>query len=267
MKHLLTIAGSDCSGGAGIQADLKSFAAQGTYGMSVITAVTAQNTQDVTAIENVTPTVIAQQITAVFEDIRVDGVKIGMLSCSETIRAVADTLKKYHPNLVVLDPVMVAKSGAMLLQPQACADLIQQLLPLTTVVTPNIPEAEVITGLKIVNKQDMVKAAKAILALGPKYVLLKGGHFEGAPDDLLLGEKVEQWYKGERINTPNTHGTGCSLSSSLAALLAKGTPITEAVARAKAYVALGIKNALAIGHGHGPIHHFVELYEKAGMDK
>lgn len=266
MKHLLTIAGSDCSGGAGIQADLKSFAAQGTYGMSVITAVTAQNTQDVRAIENVAPEVIEKQIDAVFEDIRVDGVKIGMLSCVETIDAVTKGLQKYQPRLVVLDPVMVAKSGAMLLQPQACADLIKKLLPLTTVVTPNIPEAEVITGMKIENKGEMLKAAKAILALGPQYVLLKGGHFDGSPDDLLLGKDVEQWYLGERIDTPNTHGTGCSLSSSLAALLAKGVPVVEAVQLAKDYVTLGIKNALAIGHGHGPIHHFVELYEKAGMN-
>lgn len=267
MKHLLTIAGSDSSGGAGIQADLKTFAAHGTFGMSVITAVTAQNTQGVTMVQDIDAAVIEAQISAVFDDIRVDAVKIGMVSQPEIIKTIAGRLRHYQPQLVVLDPVMISKSGYPLLVPEACATLVKELLPLATLVTPNLPEAEVISGMKVTTKEQMRPVAERILALGAKAVLVKGGHLNGSADDLLFDGKEEIWFTGERIATQNTHGTGCTLSSSLASNLALGMSIKEAVAASKAYVTKAIEYSLPIGSGCGPTHHFVDLYRKAGWLK
>lgn len=268
MLHLLTIAGSDSSGGAGIQADLKTFAAHGCYGMSVITAVTAQNTTGVTAIQNIDPEVVEAQIDAVFSDIRVDGVKVGMVSTSPVIRAIARKMRQYKPKVLVVDPVMVATSGAYLLEKDARKDLQEQLLPLATLITPNMQEGEVLSGLTIQSQKEMEQAAAVICQQGAKAVLLKGGHLTETADDYLLypgeGNWLQgKWFTGKRSNNPNTHGTGCSLSSALACELAKGLTLPEAVEKAKAYVALGIQNGLAVGHGHGPIHHFVDLYRMA----
>ena len=265
MKHLLTIAGSDSSGGAGIQADLKTFAALGTYGMSVITAVTAQNTCGVTMVQNIDLKVVEAQITAIFDDIRVDAVKIGMLSDKEIIKIIAERLRHYQPAIVVVDPVMVSKSGFQLLAPDACETLIKELLPLATLVTPNLPEATVIVGYEVSNKDDMLKAAKDIITLGAKNVLMKGGHLQESADDLLYDGREATWFTGERINTKNTHGTGCTLSSALAANLALGLSLPEAVRKSKEYITIAINNALNIGSGCGPTHHFFDLYRKAGL--
>lgn len=265
MKHLLTIAGSDSSGGAGIQADLKTFAAHGTFGMSVITAVTAQNTCGVTKVQDIDCEIVQAQIEAVFDDIRVDAVKIGMVSKPEIIETIADSLLKYKPEIIVVDPVMISKSGYPLLAPEACETLIKKLLPLATLLTPNLPETEAITGMKVKNKADMLLAAEKIIALGVKAVLVKGGHLEDQADDLLFDGKQEIWFSGKRIATKNTHGTGCTLSSSLAANLAKGMNLADAVAASKQYVTEAIAHSLAIGSGCGPTHHFVDLYRKAGI--
>ncbi|MDO4178283.1 MAG: bifunctional hydroxymethylpyrimidine kinase/phosphomethylpyrimidine kinase [Phascolarctobacterium sp.] len=265
MKHLLTIAGSDSSGGAGIQADLKTFAAHGTFGMSVITAVTAQNTCGVTKVQDIDEDVIEAQIAAVFDDIHVDAVKIGMVSRPNIINTIAASLKKYNPSIIVCDPVMISKSGYPLLQPEACATLIAELLPLASLVTPNLPEAEAITGMKVEDKASMLEAAKKILAMGPKAVLVKGGHLTDTADDLLYDGEKEIWFTSERVATKNTHGTGCTLSSSLAANLAKGMSLEEAVKASKAYVTLAIEHGIELGSGCGPTHHFVDLWRKAGM--
>ena len=265
MKNLLTIAGSDSSGGAGIQADLKTFAALGTYGMSVITAVTAQNTCGVTMVQNIELKVVEAQITAVFDDIRVDAVKIGMVSDKEIIKIIAQKLRFYQPPIIVVDPVMVSKSGFQLLAPDACETLIKELLPLATLVTPNLPEATVIVGYEVSNKDDMLKAAKDIITLGAKNVLMKGGHLQESADDLLYDGREATWFTGERINTKNTHGTGCTLSSALAANLALGLSLPEAVRKSKEYITIAINNALNIGSGCGPTHHFFDLYRKAGL--
>ncbi len=265
MKKALTIAGSDSSGGAGIQADLKTFAAHGVFGMSVITAITAQNTLGVTAVQDVWPEIITKQIEAIFDDIGADAVKVGMVSQPETIRVIAAGLKKYTPDLIVVDPVMISKSGYHLLQPDAEAVLISELLPLATVVTPNIPEAEVLVHRKIETIADMEEAARAIHAMGPKNVLLKGGHrTEDATDILFDGHRFVR-FEAPRVPTQNTHGTGCTLSSAIAANLAKGLPVEQAVAAAKKYITIAIEHALAIGKGVGPTHHFYELYQKAGL--
>ncbi|MBP2666791.1 MAG: phosphomethylpyrimidine kinase [Firmicutes bacterium] len=265
MKKALTIAGSDSSGGAGIQADLKTFAAHGVFGMSVITAITAQNTLGVTAVQDVWPEIITKQIEAIFDDIGADAVKVGMVSQPDTIRVIAAGLKKYVPELIVVDPVMISKSGYHLLQPDAEAVLISELLPLATVVTPNIPEAEVLTGLSIETLADMEAAARAIHAMGPKNVLLKGGHrTEDATDILFDGHHFVR-FEAPRVLTQNTHGTGCTLSSAIAANLAKGLSVEQAVAAAKKYITIAIEHALAIGKGVGPTHHFYELYQKAGL--
>ena len=265
MKNLLTIAGSDSSGGAGIQADLKTFAALGTYGMSVITAVTAQNTCGVTMVQNIDLKVVEAQITAIFDDIRVDAVKIGMLSDKEIIKIIAQKLRFYQPPIIVVDPVMVSKSGFQLLAPDACETLIKELLPLATLVTPNLPEATVIVGYEVSNKDDMLKAAKDIITLGAKNVLMKGGHLQESADDLLYDGIEATWFTGERIDTKNTHGTGCTLSSALAANLALGLSLPEAVRKSKKYITIAINNALNIGSGCGPTHHFFDLYRKAGL--
>ncbi len=266
MKHLLSIAGSDCSGGAGIQADLKTFAGLGTYGMSVITAVTAQNTTCVSAVQNIEPEIIQAQIAAIFDDIQVDAVKIGMLSCSATIKVVAESLRKYVPKIIVVDPVMVSKSGSYLLHNDSVQCLVEELFPLATVVTPNIPEAEILAKMKINNQRDMELAAAKILKTGAKFVVLKGGHLTGKScDDFVLGKNIQEVFSSDRIDNKNTHGTGCSLSSALAVYLAQGNKMTVALNLAKRYVATGIEHGLDVGKGTGPIHHFVELYKKAGI--
>lgn len=265
MKHCLTIAGSDTCGGAGIQADLKTFSALGTYGMSVITAVTVQNTQGVFGCQDIDPEIVKGQMDAIFTDIEVAAVKIGMVSRIETICAIAEKLEQYHPQNVVIDPVMISKSGFDLMQPDAKETLIKTLLPYAFVVTPNLPEAQAITGDKIENLEEMEQAARKIYAMGPKNVLIKGGHLEHDATDLLFdGQKVTLFHS-DRIETKNTHGTGCTLSSAIAANLAKGMSVEEAVRQAKAYITVAIAHSLAIGHGVGPTHHFYSLYEKAGM--
>lgn len=271
MKTALTIAGSDSCGGAGIQADLKSFSANGVYGMSVITAVTAQNTQGVFAVQDITPELIGQQIDAIFTDIEVDAVKIGMVSQIASIEAISEKLIKYKPKNIVLDPVMISKSGYSLLQPEAKTALIEKLLPLADVLTPNLPEAEAILGeklkreFKITNVDEMVLAAEELHKLGPKYVLVKGGHLEGKAVDVLFDGQSMTFLETERINTKNTHGTGCTLSSAIAANLALGLSIVESVKKAKNYITTAIEQSLEIGKGVGPTNHFYTLYKKAGL--
>jgi len=265
MKRVLTIAGSDCSGGAGIQADLKTFAAHGVYGMSVITAVTAQNTQGVVDVQDISKEIISKQIETIFEDIEVDAVKIGMVSQIETIEVIALKLEKYHPQNVIFDPVMVSKNGYHLLHPDAKEALIHKLLPLATVVTPNIPEAEAITGMNIKTMKDMEKAAELICKMGPENVLLKGGHLKNEATDILFDKKKFIYFRGKKIFTPNTHGTGCTLSSAIAANIAKGYPMIEAVTAAKNYITVAIEHSLSIGKGAGPLHHFYLLYKKSGI--
>jgi hydroxymethylpyrimidine/phosphomethylpyrimidine kinase len=265
MKNLLTIAGSDCSGGAGIQADLKTFSAHGTYGMSVITAVTAQNTQGVLAVQDITAGIIAQQLEAIFEDIEVDAVKIGMVSVEETINVIAAKLQQYQVKNIVVDPVMVSKSGYRLLQPEAQARLVSELLPLATVVTPNIPEAEVITGQTIISFEDMQQAAQTIHAMGPKNVLIKGGHRQSDATDILFDGEDFYYLPSVRIPTTNTHGTGCSLSSAIAANIGQGCEVFDAVRRAKDFITVAIEQAFPLGKGVGPVHHFYALYKKAGL--
>lgn len=261
LPHVLTIAGSDSSGGAGIQADLKTFSAHQTFGLSVITAITAQNTQAVTQVLNLPPDMVTAQIDAVFSDIRIDAVKIGMLSTPEIIIAVADALTHWHPTIIVIDPVMVSKSGCNLLQPDAVATLRNRLLPLATLVTPNLPEAELLCGHRpIANRQEMTAAAHLILASGAGAVLLKGGHCHDHADDLLYDSTGSIWFPGERLPQPNTHGTGCTLSSAITAGLAAGLMLPEACRQAKAYVRRAIAANLSIGAGCGPLHHFVDWY-------
>lgn len=265
MKNVLTIAGSDSSGGAGIQADIKTFSALGTFGMSVITAVTAQNTQGVFAVQDITPNIIAMQIDAIFDDIEVNAVKIGMVSQIETIKIIAEKLNKYKPSNIVVDPVMISKSGYHLLNPEAKRTLINELIPLSSIITPNIPEAEVITGLKISNIDDMKNAAKIIFNMGPKVVLIKGGHLENDSTDVLFDGIKFYYLNARRILTKNTHGTGCTLSSAIAANLAKGYIMLNAVETAKEYITIAIEHSLSIGKGVGPTNHFYKLYESANM--
>ena len=260
IKNLLTIAGSDSSGGAGIQADLKAFSALGAYGASVITALTAQNTRTVTAIHDVPPEFVTEQIDAVFDDLRIDAVKIGMLSRPATIDAVATGLARHGATNVVLDPVMVAKSGALLLQPDAVAALKERLLPLATTITPNLPEAGVLLDRSVTDDEaDMTEAGEALRALGPSAVLVKGGHGTGAESvDILVTDIGAKRLAAPRVQTKNTHGTGCTLSSAIAAFLARGSRVEDAVIQAKAYIgdALAHADALQVGTGHGPVHHF-----------
>lgn len=265
MKKVLTIAGSDSSGGAGIQADLKTFSAHGVFGMSVITAVTAQNTQGVFAVQDMTPEIIASQLDAIFTDIDVDAVKIGMVSQIDTIKIIAEKLKQYKPKHIVLDPVMVSKSGYDLLSPDAKEALIQELIPLATVITPNLPEAEVITGRNISTIKEMEEAAIQIHSLGAKSVLVKGGHLDNEATDISYDGNEFTYFNGIRIHTTNTHGTGCTLSSSIASNLANGFQLIESISKAKEYITLAIQHSFSIGKGVGPVHHFYALYEKAGI--
>ena len=261
-QKALTIAGSDCSGGAGIQADLKTFSAHGVYGMSVITAVVAENTYRVSGIMDVTPDMIDKQIRDIFEDIYPDAVKIGMLNTIETMVAVAQSLKMWQPQNVVIDPVMYAKNGSPLMASDAIETLIRLVVPPATLITPNIPEAEQISGLTITSIADMEIAAIKIHEMGCQAVLIKGGHAKGDATDILYdGTKFYQ-YTNPRIQTKNTHGTGCTLSSAIASNLALGYPMAEAVRLAKAYVTQAIAHALPFGQGNGPTHHFHNLVQK-----
>ncbi len=255
MNHLLTIAGSDCSGGAGLQADLKTFAAFGAYGMSAVTAVTVQNTCGVRSVQDIRPDIVAGQINAVFEDIRVDGVKIGMLSQPEIIAVVAERLRFFKAAPVVLDPVMVATSGATLLASKAVAVLVDTLFPLATLITPNIPEAEALTGRAIGTLSEMESAARQICDSGAAMVLIKGGHRAQDATDILFDGVTCHRFAGEKIATRHTHGTGCTLAAAITALLAAGSPPQKAVAMAKQYVAGCIRHAPGIGKGAGPLNH------------
>lgn len=262
MKRLLTIAGSDCSGGAGIQADLKTFSAYGVFGMSVIVSVVAENTARVISIQNITPEIISDQIDAIYEDIGTDAVKIGMLSDRDCMEAVAYKLKQYRPEHIVIDPVMYAKNGSPLMKQEAVGTLIRDILPLADILTPNIPEAERITGITIESMQDMEEAAKRIADQGVRHVLIKGGHSLGdeATDILYDGQQM-YYFTEKRIHTLNTHGTGCTYSSAIAAGLALSGNLQEAVKQAKAYVTTAIRHSLNLGSGPGPTHHFYDLYQ------
>lgn len=259
MKAVLTIAGSDCSGGAGIQADLKTMLCNGVYGMSVITAMTAQNTTGVRSIVNVDPAFLADQIDAVFEDITPDAVKIGMVPSAELIEVIADRLRLYGIKNIVTDPVMVATSGADLSNQKSVSALIRELFPISTLVTPNIPEAEAISGMKIFSRESMAQAARKINADCGCAVLIKGGHNELDADDVLFYRGELYNFGSGRIDNPNTHGTGCTLSSAIASALAKGLSVPEAVNRAKKYVTGAIAAGLDIGHGRGPLDHGYDI--------
>ena len=255
MKTCLTIAGSDSSGGAGIQADLKTMTVNGVYAMSVITALTAQNTLGVSGILDVSPEFIISQMDAVFTDIYPDAIKIGMVSSPEIVEAISKSLKKYEAKNIVLDPVMVATSGAVLLKEEAMDSLINRLIPLADVITPNIPEGEILAGMKIENETDMEKAAETI---GEKYncaVLLKGGHKVNDANDLLYRKGDFKWFLSERIDNNNTHGTGCTLSSAIAANLAKGEDLDQAIKNAKEYLTGALRAGLNLGKGSGPLMH------------
>ncbi len=253
----LTIAGSDSGGGAGIQADLKTFSAYRVFGLSVITAVTAQNSVGVQGVENLPPAFVAQQLRSVLEDFGVDAAKCGMLSVAPIIEAVAAALGEHPIDKLVVDPVMVAKSGDTLLQPDAVAALIRRILPLALVVTPNLPEAEVLSGMTVSSRDEMEEAAKLIGKLGARHVLVKGGHLKGDAVDILWNGREMTAFQVPRIESSNTHGTGCTFSAAIAAGLAKGRPLGEAVREAKAYVTKAIREGFALGRGVGQLRHFL----------
>ena len=259
MKTALTIAGSDSSGGAGIQADLKTMQANGVYGMSAVTALTAQNTTGVRGIFEVTPEFLGQQIDAVFEDIRPDAVKIGMVSSADLIRMIAEKLREYRAEHIVVDPVMVATSGSKLLKEDAVNTLMTELLPLAEVITPNIPEAEILSGMAVRTEEDMVTAAEKIGRDTGCAVLLKGGHSLNDANDLLWRDGSTRWFRGKRIDNPNTHGTGCTLSSAIASGLAKGMNLEAAVEQAKEYISGALAAGLDLGQGSGPMDHGFDL--------
>ena len=259
MKTALTIAGSDSSGGAGIQADIKTMTANGVFAMSAITALTAQNTTGVTDIFETTPKFLGEQIDAIFTDIRPDAVKIGMVSSAELIGIIAEKLHAYQAAHIVVDPVMVATSGSKLLRDDAVQALTEKLLPMAEVLTPNIPEAEILSGLTITDAAGMEAAAKLISEKYGCAVLCKGGHQINDADDLLWRNGAGKWFHGKRINNPNTHGTGCTLSSAIASNLAKGYDLDTSVERAKAYISGCLSAMLDLGHGSGPMDHMVAL--------
>jgi hydroxymethylpyrimidine kinase / phosphomethylpyrimidine kinase / thiamine-phosphate diphosphorylase len=263
MPTALTIAGSDSGGGAGVQADLKTFAALGVYGTSVITSVTAQNTLEVTGIHDLPAEFITLQLDTVMRDLPIDAIKTGMLSNPAIIRAVSMRLQTLGIEKLVVDPVMVAKGGAALLRKEAEAELIQRLLPLAYVVTPNLGEAEALTGLTVRTVQQMELAARHIHAKGARHVVVKGGHLEGPAVDVFFNGQKFQYFEGDRIETKSLHGTGCTFASAIAAELAKGAEVSDAVRRAKAYITTAIRLAEPIGHGFGPTHHLGALYRQA----
>lgn len=259
MKTALSIAGSDCSGGAGIQADLKTMTMNGVYGMSAITALTAQNTTGVSAIMEVTPEFLRQQLDMIFDDIPPNAVKLGMIPTGALMETVADRLTFWNARNIVVDPVMVATSGADLMRSAAVKTLKERLLPLSTLATPNIPEAEVLTGMVIQSKEDMIAAAKAIHDGCGCAVLLKGGHSVNDANDLLYADDGFTWFYGKRINNPNTHGTGCTLSSAIASNLAKGYRLADSIQRAKDYISGALDAMLDLGKGSGPMNHAFNL--------
>ncbi len=259
MKTALSIAGSDSSGGAGIQADIKTMTMNGVYAMSAITALTAQNTTGVSGISEVTPLFLKEQLDMIFTDIRPDAVKIGMVSNAKLIKIIADRLLFYQAKHIVVDPVMVATSGADLMQSDAVGTMKAYLLPIATLITPNIPEAEVLTGMKIENEEDMEKAAVHMNNTYGCAVLLKGGHSINDANDLLCQNGKKTWFYGKRIDNPNTHGTGCTLSSAIAANLAKGYHLEASVMRAKQYISGALSAMLDLGKGAGPMNHAFDL--------
>ncbi len=260
MKTVLSIAGSDSCGGAGIQADLKTMTMHDVYGMSAITALTAQNTTGVMGILEVPPEFLEKQIDAVFTDIRPDAVKIGMVSSAELIKVIAAKLRYYEAKNIVADPVMVSTSGARLLQTEAVHTFVEELLPVVSVITPNIPEAEILSKMEIHNKEDMLIAAEKIYKSCGVDVLLKGGHSISDANDLLYTKERYRWFEGKRINNPNTHGTGCTLSSAIASNLAKGLDLETAVLRAKEYISGALGAMLDLGKGSGPMHHSFAIH-------
>lgn len=259
MKTALTIAGSDCSGGAGIQADIKTMSSNGVYAMSVITSLTAQNTTGVADVLNVPPTFLKEQIDCVFTDIVPDAVKIGMVSSCELIDVIAERLIYYNAKKVIVDPVMVSTSGSKLMDDDAVLTLTKKLFPLATLVTPNIPEAEILSGLEIKDEKTMVTAAEKIAKAYNCSVLLKGGHSINDSNDLLYTDGKYEWIYGKRIDNPNTHGTGCTLSSAIASNLAKNFTLTESVKRAKEYISGALSSGLNLGKGSGPLNHIYNL--------
>ena len=261
MKKALSIAGSDCSGGAGIQADLKTFSAHGVYGMTVITSVVAENTFRVTDYQDIRPDIIEKQIDDVFDDITPDAVKIGMLSCRETMLAVSGKLREWKPKNVVIDPVMYAKNGCALMEPSAIDTLISDVVPLADLITPNIPEAEKMTGMIIKTQDDMRQAARRIHAMGCRAVVVKGGHTEGDAIDILFDGKAFYEYPAPRVDTKHTHGTGCTFSSAITSNLALGLSVQQAVKLAKEYIHAAILHAPKLGKGNGPTHHFYDIYK------
>ncbi|MBC5688616.1 bifunctional hydroxymethylpyrimidine kinase/phosphomethylpyrimidine kinase [Mediterraneibacter sp. NSJ-55] len=267
MKTALTIAGSDSSGGAGIQADIKTMTVNGVFAMSAVTALTAQNTTGVTGIMEVTPAFLKEQLDSIFTDIRPDAVKIGMVSSAGLIQAIAEKLKEYHARQIVVDPVMVATSGAKLINDDAVSVLKEKLLPLSDIVTPNIPEAEVLSGIEIKTEADMTAAAEIIGKLYHCAVLLKGGHQLNDANDLLYSKGVCRWFYGKRIHNPNTHGTGCTLSSAIASNLAKGFSMNESVRRAKEYISGALSAMLDLGAGSGPMNHAFDIKGKYTKEK
>ena len=266
MKVALTIAGSDSSGGAGIQADLKTFHAHGVFGMSAITAVTVQNTQKVYDVQEIDPKIVKEQILCLFDDITIHAVKIGMVSSIPLIQSIEEALSEVTTPPVVVDPVMISKSGYRLLNQDAQDALVKHLFPLAEVVTPNIYEAEVLIGEKIENLEEMKNAAQKIRMLGARKVVVKGGHLGGElATDVLYDGSEHRELESRRFDTKNTHGTGCTFSSSIAANLARGKAFFEAVTLAKQYITGAIEHSLPIGKGHGPTNHFYDLYAKAGV--
>lgn len=259
MKTALSIAGTDPTGGAGIQADIKTMSANGVFAMTAVTALVAQNTTGVTAISNSTPDFLAAQLDAVFTDIYPDAIKIGMVSSAELIHVIADKLKQYQAHHIVVDPVMVTTSGSSLLESEALETLKQELLPLAEVITPNIPEAEILYGKTIQSPADMETAAQLISDSYHCSVLLKGGHDLNDANDLLWNDNARRWFYGQRINNPNTHGTGCTLSSAIAANLAKGMNLEDAIAQAKEYISGALSAMLNLGKGKGPMNHLFDL--------
>lgn len=255
MKKVLTIAGSDCSGGAGIQADIKTITVHKMYAMSAITALTAQNTTGVFGIMEASPEFVAQQLDCIFADIRPDAVKIGMVSSSAIINVIADKLIEYKAENIVVDPVMVSTSGSRLLSDDAMSALLTRLLPLGTVITPNIPEAEALCGFEIESREDMLRAAAGIAKNVSGAVLIKGGHLENDASDLLYTNRKALWFDGEKVQNSNTHGTGCTLSSAIACNLADGYSLEKSVENSKAYITGALKAGLDLGHGSGPLDH------------
>ena len=261
MKKVLTIAGSDSSGGAGIQADLKTMTCLGVYGMSAVTALTAQNTTGVSGVLEATPEFVAQQLDCVFRDIRPDAVKIGMVSNAEIIRTIGSKLREYRAEHIVVDPVMVATSGSSLMQDSALTALMEELFPLAEVITPNIPEAERLCGLAIGDEDAMLRAAQAIGSTLPGGVLVKGGHRTEDADDLLWLRGEARWFRAPRVDNPNNHGSGCTLSSAIASFLALGCDLPQAVGRAKAYITACMEAGLDLGAGSGPLKHNYAINE------